>query len=261
MGPRCQYSTTVEVAYPFREWKRLYEKDDIPHFVMRIVIPEPNLWDPQSPFLYEGPMELWQGKERCDQVLLSRGLRTLNLGPPGLRWNGRALAVRGIRRDECTDEEALRYHQQGYNTLLSAVGPESDRLWKLADRFGFLMLGRINSKAQIPQAAALTGHPSSLGWVFSQEMLEDPLVEAAQSILLSNAANGGCIIGVELFDKPAKSFPGGVQFVLGTQKVLPLLSEIALPKVILREGRFLEVEREEKLELRGNALGSICCEN
>ena len=59
MGPRCQYSTTVEVAYPLREWKRSYETEDVPHVSLRVIIPEPNFWDPQSPFRYEGPVELW----------------------------------------------------------------------------------------------------------------------------------------------------------------------------------------------------------
>src|SRR6266404_9073945 len=80
MGPRCRYASTVEVAYPLREWKRAYEKEDVPHLWLRVIIPEPSFWDTQSPFLYEGPVELWHKKERCDQVLLSRGLRTVNLG-------------------------------------------------------------------------------------------------------------------------------------------------------------------------------------
>src|SRR5262249_11539683 len=54
VGPRCRYSSTVEVAYPWREWSRQYEKEGEPHLSSRIIIPEPSFWDPESPFLYQG---------------------------------------------------------------------------------------------------------------------------------------------------------------------------------------------------------------
>ena len=60
MGPRCPYSATVEVAYPLRTWKREDEEADAKSLTMRVVIPEASLWEPESPFLYQGPVELWQ---------------------------------------------------------------------------------------------------------------------------------------------------------------------------------------------------------
>src|SRR5713226_2145266 len=65
VGPRCAYSSTVEVAYPMREVSRRYENYDIPGLTLRIVIPEPCLWDPQSPFVYEAVAELWQSDQLC----------------------------------------------------------------------------------------------------------------------------------------------------------------------------------------------------
>src|SRR5262245_59390094 len=84
-GPRCVYAETVEVAYPLRPAPG-------PHPSARAVLPEPCLWDPQSPFLYEGTVELWEGGERVDQVKVPFGLRDLRLGMTGLRVNGRPLA-------------------------------------------------------------------------------------------------------------------------------------------------------------------------
>src|SRR5262245_50368134 len=75
MGPRCPYSTTLEVAYPLREHSRQYESEGPPRLTLRAIIPEPGLWDPQSPFLYQGPLELWQCDQRCDQVQVRHGLR------------------------------------------------------------------------------------------------------------------------------------------------------------------------------------------
>src|SRR5262249_10780296 len=93
MGPRCPYASTVEIAYPLRPLPRLGVVGS--GLVRRLVIPEASLWDPESPFLYQGPVELWQDGRRCDQVAVSRGLRTISLGPRGLRWNGRPLTLRG----------------------------------------------------------------------------------------------------------------------------------------------------------------------
>src|SRR3989442_2573328 len=61
MGPRSPYANTVEIAYPVRELART------DHILLRVLIPEPNFWDPKNPLLYEGPLELWDGEERREQ--------------------------------------------------------------------------------------------------------------------------------------------------------------------------------------------------
>jgi hypothetical protein len=233
MGPRCRYSSTVEVAYPLREWKRAYEKEDVPHLSMRVIIPEPSFWDPESPFLYEGPVELWHKKERCAQVLLSRGLRTVKLSPRGLRWNGRLTTIRGVTRSQCTEEEGLELHQQGCNTLLASVDALSPELWALADRLGFMMLGRIETRAQVPLAADLAEHPSCLGWILSGALLHDPLQEAAQTLLSGRRATENQLVGVELFARPAQPLPRGTDFLLCDEELLSSLSETNLPKIVL----------------------------
>jgi beta-galactosidase/beta-glucuronidase len=73
VGPRCPGTTTIEVAYPLRERRR--ESSDGARIVCRVVIPEPSLWEPQTPFVYEGIVELWEGATRCDQAQFSTGLR------------------------------------------------------------------------------------------------------------------------------------------------------------------------------------------
>src|SRR4051812_44575373 len=49
-GPRCRFATTVEVAYPLHP---------VPgeEGIFRAVIPEPSLWEPECPFLYQGEVE------------------------------------------------------------------------------------------------------------------------------------------------------------------------------------------------------------
>src|SRR5205807_8453434 len=57
VGPHCLYASTVEVAYPLRTFGR--PPPGLSVLARRVTIPEPCLWDPQSPFLYQGMIELW----------------------------------------------------------------------------------------------------------------------------------------------------------------------------------------------------------
>src|SRR5262249_18790282 len=57
MGPRCAYSSTVEVAYPIRMVKHEYGKEDHPYVSTQVIIPEPCFWEPETPFLYQGIIE------------------------------------------------------------------------------------------------------------------------------------------------------------------------------------------------------------
>src|SRR5262249_21584482 len=131
MGPNCPYSNTVEVAYALRPLPGA-EGDAL---VCRVIIPEPSLWEPESPFLYRGPVELWQDGSREDRVTVSHGLRQIQLGPRGLRVNGRPLTLRGREVGHLSDDEALALRRGGYNLLL-APAEAAALLWDTADRLG-----------------------------------------------------------------------------------------------------------------------------
>src|SRR5262245_17540929 len=64
MGPSCRYSKTIEVAYPVRMTSRSESGPPILH--ARVVIPEPSWWDTESPFTYQGPIELWEDARRVE---------------------------------------------------------------------------------------------------------------------------------------------------------------------------------------------------
>src|SRR5262245_31501700 len=76
-GPSCPYATTVEVASPLREFSREYAATGVPHITVRAIIPEPNWWHPDTPFVYRGPLELWQSDQCCERVELTHGLRVM----------------------------------------------------------------------------------------------------------------------------------------------------------------------------------------
>ncbi len=64
IGPKCAVSSTIEVAYPVRPFPR--KPPGLLEPCGRVVIPEPSLWEPECPFVYDGVIELWQDGERCD---------------------------------------------------------------------------------------------------------------------------------------------------------------------------------------------------
>jgi hypothetical protein len=67
-GPKCPELETVQIAYPLRP----LSQDDC-RLKARIVIPEPNLWTLETPYIYEGNIELWQDGQRCDiAVVIAR---------------------------------------------------------------------------------------------------------------------------------------------------------------------------------------------
>jgi hypothetical protein len=181
MGPSCPYSSTVEVAYPLRPLVRPTE--NAPPLTMRVVVPEASLWEPESPFLYQGPVELWQDGERRDRVTVRHGLCSWSLTSRGLRWNGKRLTLRGRAARELTDDNAMSLRWAGVNLLLASA--DEPAVWDLADRLGFLVLGELSTldAGALDAAEKLAPHPSCFGWLVNTSL-------PTQSERLASLASG-----------------------------------------------------------------------
>jgi hypothetical protein len=166
VGPSCAYAATVEVAYPLLP---LGPNAAPPPggITRRVVIPEASLWETQSPFLYRGPVELWQDGRRCDRAEVTHGLRALGLGPRGLHLGGKPLALCGREHAGDLDEEEARGLRRAGRNLLVAGIEDAATLAGQADRLGFLVLARLahGSEDALAGAAALAEHPCCLGWL------------------------------------------------------------------------------------------------
>jgi hypothetical protein len=164
-GPRCAFASTVEVAYHLRPIPEQTSSGDL---CARIVIPEPSLWDPQSPFLYTGPIELWDQNGRVDGVRVRHGLRRKRADARGVFINGKPLTIRAKEMAKaCSDADALALRQAGYNTLITPVGKQTAALWDVGDRLGFLLVGRLGTvdDETLHHLEELSQHPSCLGWM------------------------------------------------------------------------------------------------
>ena|SRR5947209_622209 len=74
-GPVCPGVQTVQVAYPLRPIPRPPGHPENA-LVGRVVVPEPNLWSPETPFTYQVFVELWQDGAKCGQSQLGTGFRS-----------------------------------------------------------------------------------------------------------------------------------------------------------------------------------------
>ena len=244
MGPRCPYSATVEVAYPLRPWKR-DEEADSKSLTMRVIIPEASLWEPESPFLYQGPVELWQDEQLCERVQLSHGLRVITLGPRGIRVNGRQIMLEGVQGDRFSEDDLVRLHQAGCNLLLVSVTARTVPLWEAADRLGFLMLARIVDRETWGLAGTLRQHPSCLGWLITPELMNHEILQAVRFSPLSFGRSH--LVGCEINPLALGPLPDGIRFVVCEEALLPLLANYPQPKIVLAEGEFDEFQSPDVL--------------
>ena len=179
LGPRCLYASTIEIAYPLREVSRGE------HIELRAIIPEPSWWDPESPFVYEGMLELLQDGVSCGQAPLRHGIRQIQITSRGLRLNGQQYTLRGkFVEPTLTDVDGRGLRAAGFNTLITNVADANTSLWSLGDRLGFFVLGTSNDIARhLEIRNELTGHPSAFGWVFGRvDFLAGPSHETGRAM-------------------------------------------------------------------------------
>jgi hypothetical protein len=189
IGPQCSYASTVEVAYSVQPLPRQPDKPTA--ITGRVVIPEPSLWEPETPFLYLGPVTVWKQQQKWFETTISHGLRRFTISPEGARLNGRSFQIRGVNCDSLNTNTAVEFRQRGINTLLVPVQSDTVALWELADRLGFFILGQcIDEKPVWEQMQALRFHPCCLGWLVPSSAIptRGPLFKKKSHLLGVDAA-------------------------------------------------------------------------
>jgi hypothetical protein len=232
MGPRCPYASTVEVAYPLRPLPPSHTGGpSATSLTRRVVIPEASLWEPESPFLYEGPVELWQDGRCCDRLVVRHGLRMFALGARGLLVNGRPLHLRGRVAESWSEEQVSSLRGAGYNLIVAPVVPGAMTWWDMADRLGMLVLGLVKTSDETTERLLeeLCRRPSCLGWVLDGCKWN----ESGQRLLdwvLARAGRGK--VGVELDQPPIDSLPRGNDFIVCRGESAVFFAESGCPLLL-----------------------------
>ena len=217
LGPRSAYASTVEIAYPLREVGR-----DGP-IEMRVVIPEACWWEPKTPFLYQGPVELWQDGELCERVEISHGIRWVQLTSKGLRLNGKPFGLRGRLVDpEFNEGRVSALRDADMNLLLTARFDATLGSLGIADRLGiFVLVDWMDYlESLLHDAKTLNKHASCLGCITHRSEWIDPTMLKVIEPLLMGVSN------------TADEIPAGAAFMTCTYDELTKLTNIDMPKIV-----------------------------
>ena len=125
MGPTCAVTTTIEVAYHLRG--------------NRVIIPEPGWWDPQSPFLYHGPVELWQGGEKLETGRIRIGLRHTTWAGDQLVHNGRPVELKSQPIGSAEEAVLHAARNAGFNAV-EVPAALAEEACAIADRIGLFVI-------------------------------------------------------------------------------------------------------------------------
>lgn len=225
LGPRSAYASTVEIAYPLREVRR----DD--HIEMRVVIPEACWWEPKTPFLYQGAVELWQDGARSERIEICHGIRSLQLTSMGLRLNGKPFVLRGkLVQPEFSETQVASLRDAGMNCLLTARFDASLASWGITDQLGVFVLVEWMDylESLLRDAKTLNQHASCVGCIGRAEWVDPTILKAIEPLLLG-------ITSANLVPRhnAADAVPAGTAFLISKLDDLTTFNEIEIPKIVL----------------------------
>lgn len=208
LGPKCPFATTIEIAYPIK----LMPRSGISGSTInaRFIIPEPSLWDSQSPFLYEGWIEVESKSGEKWKIGISHGLRALRLALPGLRWNDRKCIVHASSVQDPSEETLLNLRPTSINALVHDLEEGARELCHLADRFGFHTLFRIEQKPS-QEILQLGEHVAFLGWILAESAWQDKEILQAW---LDATRDTQQMLAMECLQDLPTDIPTGVNFLV-----------------------------------------------
>lgn len=154
-------------------------------------VPDPKLWSPDTPHLYDLKLELLSDSAIFDEAESYVGLREITAGSEGLRINGEALFIRGVLDQGYfpggwytpLDDAAIRRDVEltkalGFNCARKHQKAEDPRYLYWADRLGLLVWSEMPSGRIFSTELVMTltdewlrlvrrdrGHPCVMAWV------------------------------------------------------------------------------------------------
>lgn len=133
-------------------------------FDQNIAVPNPNLWDVDTPYLYTAISELYKGKELIDKVETTFGIRDIQFDrATGFRLNGKVTKFKGVCLHHdlgplgaAINESALRRQLNilkdlGVNAIRSSHNMPSLEQLALCDEMGFMFLAESFDEWKVPK--------------------------------------------------------------------------------------------------------------
>jgi len=121
-----------------------------------ILIDDPYLWSPDSPYLYTLVSKVEHNGEVVDQVETRFGVRDIDWKPETGMWlNGRNIKLRGVCNHQdagalgaAVPDKILRYRLQqlkdmGVNAIRTAHNPQTPQFYDMCDEMGIMVMNEI----------------------------------------------------------------------------------------------------------------------
>lgn len=118
----------------------------------QIEVNNPNLWYPDTPYLYTLETAVYRGGELADMVTTQVGIRTIAYKPDGFYINGERLYLRGANRhqafqnvgdaapDSMQYRDAMLLKESGFNAVRAAHYPQDPAFLQACDEIGLLVV-------------------------------------------------------------------------------------------------------------------------
>jgi beta-galactosidase len=174
-------------------------------FEQKGVIIKPNLWSPETPYLYRLKTELYSSGQLVDEVSLSVGIRWFSFDPNnGFSLNGKPYKLRGTNRhqdypgignalsNELHENDLRIIKDTGFNMVLLPHYPQDPAVLDAADRSGLFIWAELPLVRQISTSEKYAqnsremfrelirqqyNHPSIIIWCYMNEIFLRPLNE------------------------------------------------------------------------------------
>ncbi|WP_018755581.1 glycoside hydrolase family 2 [Paenibacillus terrigena] len=121
-------------------------------FTQDLTVTNPNLWHPDSPYLYSLVSEVYNGPTLVDSVTTKIGIRTIEYKADGFYINGERLYLRGANRHQAYQNigdaapNAMQYRdvmqikENGFNAVRATHYPNDPAFLDAADELGLLVI-------------------------------------------------------------------------------------------------------------------------
>ena len=124
-----------------------------------VILKDAHLWSPETPYLYNADVLVYDGDVVVDSVREQFGVRTLDFSPEyGFKLNGKKLFLQGnaghhdlgalgaASYDRAIERMMLQLKAFGYNCIRCSHNPYSESFTKIADRVGMLIVDELTDK-------------------------------------------------------------------------------------------------------------------